>query len=142
MTLTQKAICLEDFFSFQPDKTCGAVASFVGIVRNHDHGRSVKRLHYECYWLMAEKMIQTLIGEAKNRWSVGEIRVLHRVGELEVGEAAVAIAVSSAHREEAFLACRFLIEEIKKKVPIWKKEFFEDGSSEWVLCGHPSECVA
>ena len=117
------------------------MASFVGIVRNHDHGRVVKSLYYDCYLSMADRMIQTLIEEAKNQWDVDHIHVLHRVGSLKVGEAAVVIAVSSAHRAEAFSACRFMIEEIKRSVPIWKKEIFENGSSEWVLCGHTSEVL-
>ena len=83
---------------------------------------------------MAEKMLEDLVLETKRRWPVDEVRILHRIGTLEVGEAAVAITVSSAHRAEAFEACRFVIEEIKKRVPIWKKEIFEDGTSEWVFC--------
>jgi molybdopterin synthase catalytic subunit len=134
--ITERPIHLEDFFSCVPDRSCGAMASFVGIVRNHDHGRPVRKLYYDCYLSMADRMIGRLIQEALGRWDVHEMRVLHRIGELAVGEAAVAIAVSSAHRDEAFSACRFAIEEIKKKVPIWKKEIFEDGSREWVVCAH------
>jgi len=81
-------------------------------------------------------MIGVLVEEAKNRWDINDIRVLHRVGELGIGETAVAIAVSSAHRAAAFSACRFMIEEIKKRVPIWKKEFYQDGRNEWVICRH------
>ena len=112
------------------------MASFVGLVRNHDEGKAVKRLYYECYFPMAEKMIENLITQAHNKWKLDEIRVLHRVGQLAIGEIAVAIAVGSAHREEAFESCRFLIERIKHEVPIWKKQIFEDGESEWVSCGH------
>mgnify|MGYP001588353019 CR=1 FL=1 len=86
--------------------------------------------------IYADRMIGMLVEEAKSRWPIEDLRVLHRVGELEIGEAAVAIAVSSAHRAEAFSACRFTIEEIKKRVPIWKKEIFEDGTREWVVCPH------
>lgn len=106
------------------------------MVRNHDHGRAVKSLYYDCYRSMAEKMIKALIEEAEIRWQIGKVRVLHRIGHLEIGEVAVAISVSSAHRAEAFEACRFMIEGIKKNVPIWKKEIFEDGMSEWVSCKH------
>lgn len=134
MHLTEAPINLTEFLSRQPDSACGATASFVGIVRNHDHGRPVHKLYYECYAPMAERMMEDLIREAKRRWPIGDLRILHRVGELEIGEAAVAIAASSAHREEAFAACRFAIEEIKMKVPIWKKEFYQDGTSEWVFC--------
>ena len=134
MRITQGPIRLDDFLSSAPGSSCGAVASFVGFVRDHDHGRRVLKLHYECYRSMAEKMLEDLVLETKRRWPVDEVRILHRIGTLEVGEAAVAITVSSAHRAEAFEACRFVIEEIKKRVPIWKKEIFEDGTSEWVFC--------
>ena len=134
MYLTQKPIILENFFSLSPAPACGALASFVGIVRNHDHGRPVKKLYYECYPSMANKMMGVLIEQAKERWPVDEIHLLHRVGELGIGEAAVAITVSAAHRDEAFLACRFMIEGIKRQVPIWKKQILEDGSGEWVFC--------
>ena len=141
MYITQEPIVLQNFFSWSPNKSCGALASFVGIVRDHDHGRTVKKLFYECYFSMANKMIEKIIVKSKRKWEVGEIRVVHRVGSLEIGEVAVAIAVSAVHRTEAFAACRFIIEEIKKKVPIWKKEIFEDDTSEWVLCGHPAESI-
>lgn len=142
MYITDKPIDCMDFFSFTPNPSCGAVSSFMGIVRNHDHGRAVLKLRYECYRPMANKMIQALIEEAKAKWNPAQIRVLHRVGTLEIGEAAVAIAVEAAHRAEAFSSCSYLIESIKKRVPIWKKEIFQDGSSEWVLCGHSVEAVA
>ena len=138
MYITIEPIRIEEFLSFTPKSSCGALASFVGIVRDHDHGRRVKKLHYECYLSMADKVIGFLVEEIKIRWAISDIRILHRVGTLEIGETAVAIAVSSAHREEAFAACRFAIEEIKKKVPVWKKEVFEDGLSEWVVCSHPA----
>lgn len=134
MRITREPIRLSEFFSDGVDPLCGAVASFVGIVRDHDHGRHVLKLHYECYLSMAEKMLERIVGEAKKRWPVDEVVIRHRIGTLEIGEAAVAIAVSSAHRAEAFQVCRFVIEEIKKRVPIWKKEIFEDGTGEWVFC--------
>ena len=142
MYITDEIINLQKFFSDEFSRSCGAVASFAGIVRNHDHGRAVKSLYYDCYRSMAEKMIKNLIEEAEAKWDVDEIRVLHRVGYLKIGETAVAIAVSSAHRDEAFQGCRSLIERIKKEVPIWKKQIFEDGITEWVLCGHSMEAVA
>ncbi|MBI4432334.1 MAG: molybdenum cofactor biosynthesis protein MoaE [Candidatus Omnitrophica bacterium] len=132
--ITDQPIDLVEFFSRPFDPSCGAAASFVGMVRNHDHGCRVKSLHYDCYRSMAEKVLQVLADQARSQWAVDEIRIVHRVGHLEIGEAAVAISVGSAHRAEAFEACRFLIEQIKKTVPIWKKEVFEDGTSEWVSC--------
>ena len=91
---------------------------------------------------MADKLIGKLVEETRQKWGVDEIRVLHRVGYLKIGETAVAVAVSSAHRDGAFEGCRFLIEHIKKEVPIWKKQFFENGLTEWVLCDHSAEAVA
>ena len=136
MTISEEAIDLQKFFSGEPPRSCGAMASFTGIVRDHDHGRAVTSLYYDCYRSMAERMINALIEEAKARWGVERVQVSHRVGHLEIGEVAVVISVSSAHRTEAFEACRFMIEAIKEKVPIWKKEIFEDGMSEWVSCPH------
>ena len=135
MFITDEPIPVSEFFGEKPDPSCGGVAAFVGVVRNHDHGRAVWKLYYECYRPMAEKQILSIIEEAKSHWPVEEIKVLHRVGWLGIGEAAIAVAVSSAHRAEAFAACGHVVEEIKHTVPIWKNEFFEDGTSEWVLCG-------
>lgn len=120
----------------------GAEVLFIGKVRNHSGGRKVLFLEYEAYETMAEKMIQDFIGEALTRWPVDCITVLHRLGKVELGEAAVVITVESAHRDEAYQASRFLIEEIKHKVPIWKKEYFEDGTSLWSRCGHREESYA
>ena len=135
MFITDEPIRVPDFLAARPPASCGAVASFVGIVRNHDHGRAVWKLYYESYRPMAEKRIQSIIEEARSRWPVEEIKVTHRVGWLGIGEVAIAVAVSSAHRAEAFAACEHVVEQIKHTVPIWKNEFFEDGTSEWVLCG-------
>lgn len=142
MRITQEPIRLDEFFSSAPKPSCGALASFVGLVRDHDHGRRVLRLHYECYRSMAEKMLEEILVDAKRLWPVDEVRILHRVGTLEIGETALAIAVSSAHRAEAFEACRFVIEQIKKKVPIWKKEIFEEGTGEWILCPSSAEILS
>jgi molybdopterin synthase catalytic subunit len=109
----------------------GGVASFLGTVRNHQGGRAVLRLDYSAYQPMAEAVCQAIVGEAESRWDVA-VALKHRIGELGVGDIAVAIAAASAHRDEAFLACRYVIEEVKRRVPIWKKEFFTDGSVEWV----------
>ena len=137
--ISQAPILVEKFLCFSPHPSCGAVSYFVGLVRNHDHGAKVQKLYYECYPSMADKMIRVLMDEAKERWPVDEIRVQHRVGELAIGEVAVAIAVTSAHREEAMLACRFMIENIKTRVPVWKKQILEDGTGEWVSCHHEQD---
>ena len=134
MFITESPIPLPEFLAEEPGGSSGAAASFVGVVRNHDHGKGVKELYYECYVSMAEKEIQGIVEDTKSICKVDEVKVLHRVGRLTVGEAALAVWVSAAHRQEAFAACRYVVEEIKKKVPIWKRQFFEDGTEEWVCC--------
>lgn len=109
----------------------GGIASFVGFVRDHQHGREVVRLDYSAYGPMAEEEMARIGAEASRRWGA-QVSVLHRVGGLEVGDVAVAIAVSTPHRAAAFDACRYVIEELKRRVPIWKREYFSDGSVEWV----------
>ncbi|HET7024038.1 MAG TPA: molybdenum cofactor biosynthesis protein MoaE [Gemmatimonadales bacterium] len=109
----------------------GAIVSFVGTVRDHHAGRSVLRLEYSAYAEMAESECEAVILEAERRWSVA-VTLRHRIGQLAVGDAAVAVVVASAHREAAFDACRFVIDEVKRRVPIWKKEYYADGSVAWV----------
>lgn len=141
MFITDKPILLNEFLSRAPSRSCGAVATFVGVVRDHHEGKKVKRLFYDSYRPMAEKEMAALIVGIKKRFPVDEILVLHRVGWLEVGEAAVAIWVSAAHRQEAFKACRMVIDEIKKQLPIWKKEVYEDFSETWVVCVHDHHAI-
>lgn len=112
----------------------GAVASFLGLVRDHHGGRTVSRLEYSAYAPMAEAECAGIVAEAETQWPV-RVALEHRVGPLEIGDAAVAVAAGAAHRDEAFAACRFVIEEVKRRVPIWKKEFYADGSVEWVGAG-------
>jgi molybdopterin synthase catalytic subunit len=116
----------------------GAVCLFVGVVRNENQGRAVLRLEYEAYEEMALALMEEIATETGRRFPVTAVRLVHRLGRLEVGEASVAVAVSSPHRPEAFAACRFAIDTLKSRVPIWKKEVYADGST-W-LDGHgPSE---
>ena len=112
----------------------GAVASFLGLVRDHQDGREVTRLEYSAYPPMAEVECARIVSEAETRWPV-RVALEHRIGGLEIGDAAVAIAAAGAHREEAFAACRFVIEEVKRRVPIWKQEFYADGTVGWVAAG-------
>jgi molybdopterin synthase catalytic subunit len=112
----------------------GGVASFVGTVRNHHDGREVLRLDYSAYAPMAEAECARIVAEAQARWDA-TVALRHRIGRLEIGDAAVAVAVASAHRDEAFVACRYVIEEVKRRVPIWKREYFADGSIAWVGVG-------
>lgn len=118
----------------------GAIDVFIGTVRNHSAGRRVRRLEYTAYVPMAEKMLAQIEREIRQKWDVQNVVIVHRVGKLEIGDVAVVTAVSSAHREEAFAACRFAIDRTKSMVPIWKKEFSEDGEV-WVEGQSPSHLV-
>ncbi|MBN9337599.1 MAG: molybdenum cofactor biosynthesis protein MoaE [Chryseobacterium sp.] len=133
--ITENKLDLTDCFTLASDPACGGMASFVGTVRNHTKGKSVTRLEYECYESMAVKEIQKIADKAIFLFSVKNIVVHHRTGILFPGDAAVIIVVSDGHRNAVFDACSFIIENIKKTVPIWKKEIFEDGE-EWVSA-HP-----
>jgi molybdopterin synthase catalytic subunit len=113
---------------------CGAVVVFLGTVRDLTGDQITVALDYEAYAGMAEKKMLEIEAETRRRWSVGEMVLEHRLGRLEVGEVSVAVAVSSPHRAEAFEACRYAIDRLKELVPIWKKENWADGSTEWV---HP-----
>ena len=116
--------------SVSPDD--GAALLFWGVVRNENDGRPVSHLEYHAYAGMAERMMHRIAEEAISRFGVGDVRVVHRVGKLAVGEASVAIAVASPHRAEAYEASRYVIEELKRRVPVWKREGYVDGESEWV----------
>lgn len=112
----------------------GAIVVFEGVVRNRARGKSVRYLEYHAYEAMALKKLEELSARAKETFAVRDISILHRLGRLHHGECSVAIVVSSAHRAPAFDACRFVIDNLKETVPIWKKEFYEDGEI-WVEGG-------
>lgn len=112
----------------------GAICTFLGTVRELTGSRRTVALSYEAYPEMARKKLAELEAEARGRWPIIELALIHRVGELELGEVSVAVAVSCPHRRQAFEACQWLIDTLKEVVPIWKKESWEDGSHEWV---HP-----
>lgn len=109
----------------------GGVVTFVGAVRNHHAGRSVLRLEYSAYGPMADEEIGRILAEAADRWPA-RVAAEHRVGTLEVGDAAVIVVAAAAHRDAAFDACRYVIEEMKRRVPIWKREHYVDGTAGWV----------
>jgi molybdopterin synthase catalytic subunit len=113
------------------DPRDGALCLFVGVVRNENQGRAVSYLEYEAYEEMALPVMDEIERETRERWPVTQVVLVHRLGRLEIGEASVAIAVTSPHRAEAFAACRHAIDALKSRAPIWKKEFFADGSR-WV----------
>lgn len=117
------------------NKRTGAIVSFVGVVREDDSGRKIKMLEMETYKGMAEKELSDLRDKAMKKFNLEEVTIIHRVGSLSPGDNIVLIAVASGHRKEAFAGAEFLIDELKKVVPLWKKEILEDGEV-WVEGGH------
>ena len=113
---------------------CGAVVTFLGTVRDLTGSKETIALDYEAYGGMAEKKMAEIEQDTRRRWPVGEMVMVHRLGRLEVGEVSVAVALSCPHRAQAFEACRHAIDRLKELVPIWKKENWADGQTEWV---HP-----
>ncbi len=113
----------------------GAVLLFQGTVRRHNEGRSVTGMRYDAYVSMAERVLAAIADEACQRWDPSRLAVVHRIGELAVGETSVAIAVSTPHRAEAFDVARYVIEEIKRRLPVWKQEHYTTGERVW-LDGH------
>jgi len=106
----------------------GALCLFLGVVRGDNDGRGVLRLEYEAYEEMALPLMEEIAADARRQFGVGDVRIVHRLGRLEVGEVSVAVAAASPHRAEAFAACRYAIDTLKARVPIWKKEFYTDGA--------------
>lgn len=117
----------------------GAVVLFLGTVREMTEGRQTIALDYEAFSEMAEAKMQELIDAAKRKWPIDKVGIIHRLGHLELGDISVALAVSCPHRQQAFEAGKFLIDELKILVPIWKKENWADGSTEWVHPGFAGE---
>lgn len=109
----------------------GALATFEGRVRNHHQGRAVGALHYACYQELAENEGERILAEALTRFAITDARCIHRIGDLGIGDMAVWVGVGAAHRDAAFAACRWILDEVKAHVPIWKHERYEDGESAW-----------
>jgi molybdopterin synthase catalytic subunit len=132
--LTHEPIDCERVLQLVRSNDAGAVVLFLGTTRGVTHGRSTHSLDYECYPEMARGKLSQLEEQAHNRWPILRTVIVHRLGHLEVGEISVAVAVSTAHRADAFQAGQWLIDTIKLEIPIWKKENWSDGTCEWV---HP-----
>jgi molybdopterin synthase catalytic subunit len=129
--ITERPLSLDALIRSVSVPTSGAVASFLGIVREVSRGRRVTRLEYDAYPEMATATMRTIAEGIRRRWPVDRVGIVHRIGPLEVGEASVAIAIAAPHRREALEACAYAIEQLKAIVPIWKREVWSDGS-EWI----------
>lgn len=127
ISITEETIDLNKILSEVTDPSCGGIDFFIGTVRNLNQGKEVTHLFFESYIPMAIKELQKIIDRMYEQWEVKKHVVIHRVGKVGIGEVAVVIAVTTVHRKQAFQACEFVIDELKKTVPIWKKEFYKDG---------------
>jgi molybdopterin synthase catalytic subunit len=130
--MTREAIAPARVLDLVGSSGDGATVLFLGTVRDHNDGRPVSGMRYDAYGAMAEKVLDRIAQEAAARLGTDRLAVVHRVGELSIGEVSVAIAASSPHRDTAFDAARYVIEEIKKRLPVWKLEHTMDGDSRWV----------
>lgn len=128
-------IVQEEVIQRATSENAGALAVFIGTVRNKTKEKKVVALEYEAYIPMALKKIQKIAKEAEKRWPIEKIAITHRIGKLAIGDSAVVIALSTPHRKESFEACQYVIDTLKEFVPIWKKEIYEDGEV-WVAA-HP-----
>jgi len=133
---------LEELPTLAAPPESGAVVSFWGRVRNHNEGRNVTGLEYSAYEVLAVKEGNRIVCEALERFGLDAVRAVHRVGDLAIGDAAVVVEVASGHRGEGFEACRWIIDEIKSRVPIWKCEHYVEGDREWVMCHHAHTTTA
>ena len=131
-SITSELIVSAELIIRLEDPDCGAVATFLGIVRQHNKDREVIQLHYQSYKTLAVKEGNKILGEAKEQFNIVNALCVHRVGDLNIGETAVWVGVNASHRDAAFNACRYVIDEIKTRVPIWKKEIYVDGDSGWL----------
>jgi molybdopterin synthase catalytic subunit len=129
--IVEAPIELREVIANVMDDGAGGIATFQGTVRAHSRGRAVLALEYEAYSGMAEKVMAEIADEVKARYELCEVAVTHRLGRVEIGETSVAIAVSAPHRQDALAACRDLIDGLKERVPLWKKELYE-GGEEWI----------
>lgn len=133
ITLTESEISSLTAIQMVQADSCGAIVSFIGNVRNVDHGKQVSHLTYEIH-PQTESILLQVVNEVASRHEVAKVAVAHRYGEIPVGESAFIVSVSAEHRGEAFNACTEIVDEVKAKIPIWKHQVFADGTDEWVNC--------
>jgi molybdopterin synthase catalytic subunit len=137
--LTRDRLSVDALLAQVMSAACGGTCLFLGTVRDGPEEGGVRAIEYSAYEEMVEAEFGRLLNDARGRWPQARISVRHRLGEIPAGEASVAIAVAAPHRAEAFEACRFVIEEVKRRVPVWKKELHVDGTAVWVdPDGHPT----
>ena len=129
MTLTRHPLDVRDLLAEVQGPERGGTCVFLGTVRNDD---GVTTIDYSAYERMAFEEIDRILGEARERWTDARVMLQHRLGDIPAGEASIAIAAAAPHRDEAFAACRYVIEEVKKRLPVWKRELRGDGSAKWV----------
>lgn len=132
LRIQDRALSLDDFDAIQAFPECGGIGVFIGTVRNHHEGKAVKALKYTAYAPVAEKMIRQIEQQIQQKYAVSYVRVIHRVGALDIGEKAIIAIAYAAHRREAFAACEEAVERVKHEVPVWKEEFYQDGTSQYV----------
>lgn len=135
--LTDHPLSMDEALRFVAREDCGGIDLFAGMVRSPNHGKRVVDLEYTAFAEMVESELRKIAAEARTKWRLGCIYMAHRTGKLKPGETSVIVAVSAPHRGETFEGSRYCIEELKKRAPIWKKEFYEDGS-EWQV--NAGEC--
>ena len=136
VSVTEETIDVTQLLDSVGQPSAGGVVLFLGLTREMTGGRRTKTLHYDAYRPMAVAEMQKLCDEASRRWPLEACHIVHRLGEVPLGEASVAVTAASAHRDDAFAAARWLIDTLKLQVPIWKQEHWADGTTEWV---HPAE---
>ncbi len=130
--VTEKPLQLEPMLQETEDPISGALVIFLGTVRNHNAGRPVRAMTYDAHVSMAEKVLAQIEQEALNQFDVRHCRILHRIGYMELGEPSVQIVVRAAHRDAAYAASRYAIDELKRRAPIWKEEHYTDGNSRYL----------
>lgn len=131
ISITEKPIDLNDVLLHSKDDSAGATTLFLGSVRDHNEGQNVSGIHYEAYKEMSQSVLLDIESEVLRKWNIKKFIAIHRIGELEIGDVSVAVSISTEHRKDAFEACRYAIDAIKTRVPIWKKEKTETGQH-WV----------